>query len=141
VPDLRRVYLGDDADGVPLEVMAVMGNRTTKPGTEVTPEVADALADEAERGYDLTQARRRRVGRPSLGGRGASPRLSFRATPSSTERHSAGRGRKGEPLATSPAKPLPDTSSRRSAPGSRALQARPQVRARASTAIESNLLR
>lgn len=53
----------------------------TKSGVEVTPHVARALADEAERGYDLSQARRRRVGRPSLSERGESPRVSFRATP------------------------------------------------------------
>jgi hypothetical protein len=50
-------------------------------GTEVTQDVADVLAEEAERGYDLTAARRRRVGRPSLGARGTSPRVSFRPTP------------------------------------------------------------
>jgi predicted transcriptional regulator len=53
----------------------------TKSGAEISPELADALASEAERGYDLSKARRRRVGRPSLGGHGASPRVSFRATP------------------------------------------------------------
>ncbi len=53
----------------------------TRSETEITPEIADALADEAERGYDLTKAKRRRAGRPSLGGGGASPRVSFRATP------------------------------------------------------------
>jgi len=53
----------------------------TKAGLEVTPEVADELAAEAERGYDLTKAKRQRVGRPSLGGGGVSPRMSFRATP------------------------------------------------------------
>lgn len=53
----------------------------TKAGTEITPEIADALAAEAERGYDLSKAKRRRVGRPSLAGGGTSPRLSFRTTP------------------------------------------------------------
>ncbi len=53
----------------------------TKSGEEITPEVADALADEAERGYDLAKAKRERVGRPSLAGRGKSPRLSFRTSP------------------------------------------------------------
>lgn len=53
----------------------------TKSGQEITPEIADALADEAERGYDLSKAKRRRVGRPSLAGQGASPRMSFRTTP------------------------------------------------------------
>jgi CRISPR-associated endonuclease/helicase Cas3 len=53
----------------------------TKAGAELDPQIADALASEAEHGYDLSKAKRRRVGRPSLGGRGASPRVSFRATP------------------------------------------------------------
>jgi hypothetical protein len=53
----------------------------TKSGLEVTPEVADALADEAERGYDLSKAKRQFVGRPSLSGNGTSPRMSFRITP------------------------------------------------------------
>lgn len=52
-----------------------------KAGTEITPDIADALAAEAERGYDLSKAKQRRVGRPSLAGAGASPRMSFRATP------------------------------------------------------------
>ena len=57
-------------------------NPRTKAGTEVTPEVADALAAEAECGYDLSKAKARPIGRPSLaGGGGPSPRLSFRATP------------------------------------------------------------
>jgi hypothetical protein len=56
-------------------------NPRTKAGTEITPEIADALADEAARGYDLSKAKRRRVGRPSLAGAGASPRLSFRTSP------------------------------------------------------------
>ena len=56
-------------------------NPKTKAGTEITPEIADALATEAERGYDLAKAKLRRVGRPSLAGAGASPRLSFRTTP------------------------------------------------------------
>jgi hypothetical protein len=53
----------------------------SKSGTEIDPKVADALASEAEHGYDLSRATRRRVGRPSLGGRGASPRVTFRTTP------------------------------------------------------------
>jgi hypothetical protein len=59
----------------------VKKNPKTKRGTEITPAVADTLAAEAERGYDLSKAKRRRVGRPSLAGSGASPRLSFRTTP------------------------------------------------------------
>ncbi len=53
----------------------------TRSGAEIDPQAADALAAEAERGYDLTKARRRRVGRPSLGRDGTSPRVSFRTTP------------------------------------------------------------
>jgi len=56
-------------------------NPKTKAGAEITPEIADALAAEAERGYDLSKAKQRRVGRPSLAGDGVSPRMSFRATP------------------------------------------------------------
>ena len=56
-------------------------NPKTKAGTEIIPEIAGALAAEAERGYDLSKAKPRRVGRPSLTGAGASPRLSFRTTP------------------------------------------------------------
>lgn len=54
---------------------------TTRSGEELDSAAADALAAEAERGYDLSKAKRRRVGRPSLGARGVSPRVSFRATP------------------------------------------------------------
>lgn len=53
----------------------------TRSGAEISPRVGDALASEAERGYDLSKAKRRRVGRPSLGRDGVSPRVSFRATP------------------------------------------------------------
>ncbi len=56
-------------------------NPRTRSGAEITPETADALAVEAERGYDLSKAKRRRVGRPSLAGHGTSPRMSFRTTP------------------------------------------------------------
>ena len=56
-------------------------NPRTKAGEEITPEIAEALATEAERGYDLSKAKRRRVGRPSLAGQGTSPRMSFRTTP------------------------------------------------------------
>jgi hypothetical protein len=50
----------------------------TKGGLEVTPEVADALAKEAENGYDPSKGRWRRVGRPSLGEDGVSPRINVR---------------------------------------------------------------
>ena len=52
----------------------------TRSGVEITPELEERLADEAERGYDLSEARRQYVGRPSLGGDGVSPRISFRAS-------------------------------------------------------------
>lgn len=51
----------------------------TAAGVEVTDEMAEALADEAERGYDISELRRQYVGRPSLGRQGISPRISFRA--------------------------------------------------------------
>jgi CRISPR-associated endonuclease/helicase Cas3 len=63
------------------KVKATHKNPKTKSGTEITPEIADALATEAERGYDLSKAKQRRVGRPSLAGHGNSPRMSFRTTP------------------------------------------------------------
>lgn len=47
-------------------------------GIELTPEVEEALADEAERGYDLSKFRREFVGRPPLGDGGTSPRIAFR---------------------------------------------------------------
>jgi predicted HicB family RNase H-like nuclease len=53
----------------------------TASSDDLTAEDVEALADEAERGYDLRKAKRRRVGRPSLAGHGVSPRMSFRATP------------------------------------------------------------
>lgn len=40
-------------------------NLKTKAGTEVTPEIADALGAEAEQGYDLSKTKRRPVGRVS----------------------------------------------------------------------------
>ncbi|HEU4599033.1 MAG TPA: hypothetical protein VFS26_04750 [Solirubrobacterales bacterium] len=53
----------------------------SKSGTVITEEVAAELAAEAERGYDLDRLKRRFVGRPSLGEKGVSPRVSFRASP------------------------------------------------------------
>lgn len=57
------------------------GNPISITGVEITPEIADELALEAERGYDLSNAERQLVGRPSLGEGGTSPRLSFRLPP------------------------------------------------------------
>ena len=65
--------------------MAKVNHKTSNPisitGVEITPEIADELALEAERGYDLSNAERQLVGRPSLGEAGTSPRLSFRLPP------------------------------------------------------------
>ena len=54
--------------------------RRTKSGAVLTPEIEEALADEAEAGYDLEVATPTKVGRPSLG-RGVSPRLDLRIEP------------------------------------------------------------
>jgi hypothetical protein len=54
---------------------------TTHSGTVITEEVAEKLAEEAERGYDISRLERRFAGRPSLGEGGVSPRVSFRAAP------------------------------------------------------------
>lgn len=53
----------------------------TRSGIEVTDEMAERWADEAEQGYDLSDLTRQYVGRPSLGENGVSPRISFRAAP------------------------------------------------------------
>jgi hypothetical protein len=60
--------------------MANMSKRmATKSGDVLTAAEIEALAVEAEAGYDLSQARRRRLGRPSLES-GVSPRVSFRTS-------------------------------------------------------------
>lgn len=56
-----------------------MAKVRTQSGTEITPKITETLVAEAEQGYDLAKAKRRRVGRPSLGKKGVSPRVSFRA--------------------------------------------------------------
>jgi hypothetical protein len=53
----------------------------TLAGTELSEEDNEALADEAERGYDLDKASRVTVGRPSLGTEGVSPRVQVRVDP------------------------------------------------------------
>jgi hypothetical protein len=53
----------------------------TAGGDELSEADIEALADEAERGYDLTKARRVMVGRPSLGATGISPRVQVRVDP------------------------------------------------------------
>jgi len=39
----------------------------TADGTPITDEMVEAMADEAERGYDVEEIRRRRGGRPPIG--------------------------------------------------------------------------
>lgn len=53
----------------------------TAGGDELSEEDIEALADEAERGYDLDKAIKVTVGRPSLGTKGASPRVQIRVDP------------------------------------------------------------
>jgi hypothetical protein len=50
----------------------------TLAGDELSEEDIEALADEAERGYDLDKATRVTFGRPSLGAGGVSPRIQVR---------------------------------------------------------------
>jgi predicted HicB family RNase H-like nuclease len=40
---------------------------TKRDGAPITDSVVEALADEAERGYDVAELRRRQRGRPSMG--------------------------------------------------------------------------
>jgi predicted HicB family RNase H-like nuclease len=53
----------------------------TAGGEVLTDKEIEALADEAERGYDLATATKVTVGRPSLGAKGASPRVQVRVDP------------------------------------------------------------
>lgn len=62
-----------------------MATMRTRNGTKLTGKVIEALADEAERGYDLTKAKRVTLGRPSLGPAGASPRVQIRVDPELAE--------------------------------------------------------
>jgi hypothetical protein len=57
----------------------------TRAGTELSEEDIEALADEAERGYDLDKAIRVTLGRPSLGAEGVSPRIQVRVDPKLAE--------------------------------------------------------
>jgi len=52
---------------------------------QLSEEDIEALADEAERGYDLDKAIRVTVGRPSLGSEGVSPRVQVRVDPQLAE--------------------------------------------------------
>jgi len=53
----------------------------TAGGDELSEQDIEALADEAERGYDLDKAIRVTVGRPPLGTKGTSPRVQIRVDP------------------------------------------------------------
>jgi len=70
---------------------------TLKDGTLLTEKIAEELADEAERGYDLSRGRR--VGRKSLaGGTGHSPRINLRMTRELHERAQARARQEGKTL-------------------------------------------
>jgi len=58
-----------------------MDTVTTKAGDVLTEQDLEGLADEAERGYDLSKATRVYIGRPPLGDGGPSPRLQIRVDP------------------------------------------------------------
>jgi len=58
-----------------------MATLRTRSDTKLTKKVVDALAEEAERGYDLSKAKRVRIGRPGLGDGGESPRVQVRVDP------------------------------------------------------------
>lgn len=53
----------------------------TAAGDLLSEQDLEALADEAERGYDPSRWRAVPVGRPSLGARGTSPRVQVRVDP------------------------------------------------------------
>jgi hypothetical protein len=54
----------------------------TPSGTVITEEIAEQMAEEFERNPpDPSELKPRLVGRPSLGGAGRSPRVSFRVSP------------------------------------------------------------
>ena len=68
-----------------------MATLKTDKGTRLTKKVLDELVAEAERGYDLSKAKREiliRPGRPSLD-KGVSPRISYRVAPSLYKRTKA----------------------------------------------------
>jgi hypothetical protein len=65
-----------------------MADLKSKKGTKLSKAAVDKLASEAEAGYDLSTAKRQRVGpgRPSLGEGGESPRITYRVAPALFER-------------------------------------------------------
>jgi hypothetical protein len=64
-----------------------MADLKSNRGTKLSKAVVDNLASEAEAGYDLSKAKRQRVGpgRPSLA-EGESPRISYRVAPALFDR-------------------------------------------------------
>lgn len=62
-----------------------MGSFITSTGQELSEEDIEALADEAERGYDLSKAKRVTIGRPSHGAKTVSPRVDVRVDPDLAE--------------------------------------------------------
>lgn len=58
-----------------------MAKVKTISGDELSEQDIEALADEAERGYDLSKPRRVYVGRPPLGTARPSPRIQVRVDP------------------------------------------------------------
>ena len=64
-----------------------MADLKTKKGTKLSKAVVDSLTSEAEAGYDLSKAKRERIGpgRPSLA-EGESPRISYRVAPALFDR-------------------------------------------------------
>lgn len=64
-----------------------MADLKTKKGTKLSKPRVEKLASEAEAGYDLSKAKRQRLGpgRPSLG-EGESPRISYRVAPALFDR-------------------------------------------------------
>lgn len=62
-----------------------MATMRTRSGARLTKKTVDALAEEAERGYALENAKPVRMGRPGLGEEGESPRLQVRVDPNLAE--------------------------------------------------------
>lgn len=63
-----------------------MAKVKTISGDVLSEQDIEALADEAERGYDLSKARRVYVGRPPLGTADPSPRVQVRVNPKLAKR-------------------------------------------------------
>lgn len=82
--------LGTDADEAPHEpardvltrrYSGLVESFITRTGRELSDADIEALADEAERGYDLSKAKRIVIGRPSHGAKTVSRRVEVRVDP------------------------------------------------------------